>query len=369
MIHTCIKTCVRLLLTMSDVYVQEPATAGKVLFKTTKGDIIVELWSRECPKTCRNFIQLCLEGYYNGCIFHRVIKDFIVQTGDPTGSGVGGESVYGQVFADEFHSRLKFRYRGMLGMASIGNDMNGSQFFITLSKQEMLNGKNTLFGKIVGDSIYTVNAIGELEVDKNDRPDRPPSVLSVEVLDNPFSDIIPRKRDLPKHEAISRKIAPKRTGILSFMDDDQQEEYVIHASFDTIQKMWPDTANDSTHACVHKTHVDTENDSTCVDKAHDEGACVDNLHVDSATTCVEPHAHEVDQSIRDELAALQAQFSEKMNPTVQKRPIVVEESVGMEEKLKGWQSKVARSGNWLAGGLRFAIDSKSAYEIDQQKKS
>jgi peptidyl-prolyl cis-trans isomerase SDCCAG10 len=74
---------------MSNVYVSEPATRGKVVLTTTLGDIDIELWTKEAPKACRNFIQLCLEGYYDGCIFHRVVRNFIAQTGDPTGTGTG----------------------------------------------------------------------------------------------------------------------------------------------------------------------------------------------------------------------------------------------------------------------------------------
>ena len=69
-----------------------------MILKTTVGEIEIELWSKECPKTCRNFVQLCMEGYYNGTIFHRVVKDFIAQGGDPTGTGQGGESIYGEPF-------------------------------------------------------------------------------------------------------------------------------------------------------------------------------------------------------------------------------------------------------------------------------
>lgn len=74
---------------MSGVYTTEPVTQGKVVLKTTIGDLDVELWAKEAPKACRNFIQLCMEGYYDDCIFHRLIKEFIVQTGDPTGTGDG----------------------------------------------------------------------------------------------------------------------------------------------------------------------------------------------------------------------------------------------------------------------------------------
>lgn len=74
---------------MSEVYVLEPPTAGKVVVHTTHGQLDIELWSKECPKACRNFVQLCLDGYYDGCTFHRIIPQFIVQTGDPTGTGTG----------------------------------------------------------------------------------------------------------------------------------------------------------------------------------------------------------------------------------------------------------------------------------------
>ncbi|VDP14858.1 unnamed protein product, partial [Onchocerca flexuosa] len=119
----------------------------KVCMKTTVGDIDIELWSKECPLACRNFIQLCMEGYYNGTIFHRVIRDFIVQGGDPTGTGEGGESIYATSFKNEFHQRLKFNRRGLVGMASGNDGMNGSQFFFTLNATPDLDKKHTLFGK------------------------------------------------------------------------------------------------------------------------------------------------------------------------------------------------------------------------------
>ncbi|KAH0969826.1 hypothetical protein GBA52_028422 [Prunus armeniaca] len=136
---------------MSSIYVLEPPTKGKVVLQTTHGPLDVELWPKEAPKAVRNFIQLCLEGYYDNTIFHRIIKGFLVQGGDPTGTGTGGESIYGGVFADEFHSRLRFKHRGDW------------------------------------DSIYNLVRLGDIETDKEDRPlDPPPRILSVEVLWNPL---------------------------------------------------------------------------------------------------------------------------------------------------------------------------------------
>ncbi|VDP89749.1 unnamed protein product, partial [Echinostoma caproni] len=88
---------------MSNIYVSEPATNGKVILKTTVGEIEIELWSKETPKACRNFVQLCMEGYYDDTAFHRLVRGFIVQGGDPTGTGEGGESIYGEPF--KLHGR------------------------------------------------------------------------------------------------------------------------------------------------------------------------------------------------------------------------------------------------------------------------
>ena len=89
---------------MSNIYIQEPSTRGKVVLETTVGDIEIELFSKECPLACRNFLQLCLDGYYDGTVFHRVVPNFIAQGGDPTGTGEGGESASGNLFAVSIHS-------------------------------------------------------------------------------------------------------------------------------------------------------------------------------------------------------------------------------------------------------------------------
>ncbi|KNC96012.1 uncharacterized protein SPPG_08609 [Spizellomyces punctatus DAOM BR117] len=174
---------------MSNAYITEPPTKGKILLHTTLGPLEVELWPKETPKACRNFVQLCLEGYYDNTIFHRIVKDFIVQGGDPTGTGHGGESVFGAPFADEFHSRLRFSHRGLLAMANTGENDNRSQFFFTLDRADELNRKSTIFGKIVGDTIYNLLKFSALETDEEERPLYPPKFLRAEVLSNPFDDI------------------------------------------------------------------------------------------------------------------------------------------------------------------------------------
>ncbi|NWS75257.1 CWC27 protein, partial [Crotophaga sulcirostris] len=166
---------------MSNIYIQEPPTNGKVLLRTTAGDIDIELWSKETPKACRNFIQLCMEEYYNNTIFHRVVPGFIVQGGDPTGTGSGGDSIYGAPFKDEFHSRLRFNRRGLVAMANAGPHDNGSQFFFTLGRADELNNKHTIFGKVTGDTIYNMLRLAEVEVDKEERPLTPHKIRSSEV--------------------------------------------------------------------------------------------------------------------------------------------------------------------------------------------
>ncbi|CAI9093734.1 OLC1v1029289C1 [Oldenlandia corymbosa var. corymbosa] len=217
---------------MSTVYVLEPPTKGKVILHTNYGPLDIELWPKEAPKAVRNFVQLCLEGYYDKTIFHRIIKREIVQGGDPTSTGTGGESIYGGVFPDEFHSRLRFKHRGLVACANAGApNTNGSQFFMTLDRTDWLDKKHTIFGKVTGDSIYNLLRIGEVETDKDDRPvDHPPKVLSAEVLWNPFEDIVPRVSKVlqpSKTEASKIDVQTKTTkklNLLSFGEEAEEEE-------------------------------------------------------------------------------------------------------------------------------------------------
>uniref|UniRef100_A0A2S2NC78 Peptidyl-prolyl cis-trans isomerase n=2 Tax=Aphidini TaxID=33387 RepID=A0A2S2NC78_SCHGA len=191
---------------MSNIYIQEPPTSGKVVLKTSFGDIEIELWSREAPKACRNFVQLCIEGYYDGVLFHRIVKGFIAQGGDPTGTGAGGESIYGHPFKDEIHSRLRFNRRGLVAMANAGKDDNGSQFFFTLGSTPELQSKHTIFGKVAGDTIFNLTKLNETLVDTEDKPVYDQKILKTIVLNNPFPDIVPRvEKKSEKIEKLSKK--------------------------------------------------------------------------------------------------------------------------------------------------------------------
>ncbi len=146
----------------------------KVTFKTNKGDFTAELYAKECPETVWNFVNLAegrqktqKEGpYYNGLIFHRVISGFVIQGGCPQGSGMGGP---GYKFKDEFHPELRHNSAGILSMANAGPGTNGSQFFVTLGPTPHLDGRHSVFGKVI-EGMDVVNSIGQTQTGAMDRP-------------------------------------------------------------------------------------------------------------------------------------------------------------------------------------------------------
>ena len=182
---------------MSDLYITEPQTTGKVILETNYGNIDIELFTLEAPKSCRNFIQHCLNKYYNGCHFFKIFKNFMIQTGDSTNTGSGGESIYSSEFRDEFHSRLKFNHRGVVAMNNKNKpNSNGSQFFITLEKCEEMNKKFTIFGKVTGPTFFNAINISNLSADEDGKPlmnneKEIPKIINTEVVINPFKDLKP----------------------------------------------------------------------------------------------------------------------------------------------------------------------------------
>ncbi|PUU81327.1 cyclophilin-like domain-containing protein [Tuber borchii] len=156
--------------------------ATKVLLETSMGDIELELYNDHAPKTCRNFEVLVKRGYYNGCIFHRIIPDFMIQGGDPTGTGRGGSSIYGGKFEDEIHKDLRHTGAGILSMANSGKDTNGSQFFITLAPTPWLDGAHTIFGRVSA-GMRIVQRIGMVQRGKEDRPATDVSIRKARVVE------------------------------------------------------------------------------------------------------------------------------------------------------------------------------------------
>ncbi len=133
------------------------------------GEIYCDLYPNECPKTCENFITHCRNGYYNNLKFHRVIKGFMIQTGDPEGDGTGGESIWGKEFADEFHPSLSHDTPFTLSMANCGPNTNASQFFITTVPCPWLDQKHTVFGRVTKGA-GAVMDIETVRVDADHKP-------------------------------------------------------------------------------------------------------------------------------------------------------------------------------------------------------
>lgn len=136
---------------------------------TNCGDIEIELYWNHAPATCRNFAELARRGYYNKTKFHRIIRDFMVQGGDPTGTGRGGRSIYGDQFNDELTAALKHTGAGIISMANSGPNTNASQFFITLGPTQWLDMKHTIFGRVKS-GMRIVKNIGSVNTDSGDRP-------------------------------------------------------------------------------------------------------------------------------------------------------------------------------------------------------
>ncbi|KAF2879761.1 hypothetical protein ILUMI_26404 [Ignelater luminosus] len=158
-----------------------------VTLHTDVGDIKIELFCESCPKTCENFLALCASDYYNGCLFHRNIKGFIVQTGDPGGIGKGGNSIWNRRFEDEFKEDIKHTARGILSMANNGPNTNGSQFFITYAAHPHLDLKYTIFGKVI-DGLEALDELEKLPVNpKNYRPLNDTRINSITIHANPLA--------------------------------------------------------------------------------------------------------------------------------------------------------------------------------------
>ncbi|KAK3721098.1 Peptidyl-prolyl cis-trans isomerase cyp10 [Vermiconidia calcicola] len=159
-----------------------------VTLQTTHGDLKLELFCQACPKTTYNFLALCASGAYDGSPFHRSIPGFMVQGGSPeSGSTKDSDSVYGGTFADEIKSSLRHHGRGILSMANKGPATNGSQFFVTFAAAPHLDGKNSVFGRVL-EGWDTLDKIEAVPVDKKNRPQEAIKIQSVQMHANPLAD-------------------------------------------------------------------------------------------------------------------------------------------------------------------------------------
>ncbi|CAN5157084.1 hypothetical protein BH11PAT4_BH11PAT4_4300 [soil metagenome] len=161
-------------------------SARVVTLSTSMGDIKLNLYRDETPQTVKNFVTLGKRGAYKDVIFHRVIRDFMIQGGDPTGTGSGGSSIYGAKFADEFGNVATRKMEpGTIAMANSGANTNGSQFFIvTETTQPHLDGKHTNFGKVADEvSMAVVKAIAAVKVDGQDKPLTPVTITGFTIVE------------------------------------------------------------------------------------------------------------------------------------------------------------------------------------------
>lgn len=150
------------------------------VMQTNMGTITMELFEDAAPKAVENFEKLAEKGYYEGIIFHRVMDGFMIQGGDPTGTGYGGKSAWGVPFEDEYSPEYRFDRPGLLAMANSGPKTNGSQFFITLAPTPWLNDKHTIFGEVI-EGMDVVVAIGKTEVDPSNKPTTEVKIESVTI--------------------------------------------------------------------------------------------------------------------------------------------------------------------------------------------
>ncbi|XP_045861621.1 peptidyl-prolyl cis-trans isomerase-like 4 [Meles meles] len=184
-----------------------------VLLETTLGDVVIDLYTEERPRACLNFLKLCKIKYYNYCLIHNVQRDFIIQTGDPTGTGRGGESVFGQLYGDQacfFEAekvpRIKHKKKGTVSMVNNGSDQHGSQFLITTGDNlDYLDGVHTVFGEVT-EGMDIIKKINETFVDKDFVPYQDIRINHTVILDDPFDDppdlLIPDRSPEPTREQL-----------------------------------------------------------------------------------------------------------------------------------------------------------------------
>ncbi|KAJ5677737.1 uncharacterized protein N7477_003370 [Penicillium maclennaniae] len=180
---------------------------GYARIDTTAGHLNVELYPEQAPKAVWNFIQLAKKGYYKDVTFHRNIKGFMIQGGDPTGTGRGGESIWGKYFADEFEGPLKHDGRGTLSMANKGKNTNSSQFFFAYRALPHLDRKHTVFGRLIDDPTPSSATLNRLEANPveptTNRPTPEIRIKEVTIFVDPFEDFLKKKRAEDTHDPTS----------------------------------------------------------------------------------------------------------------------------------------------------------------------
>ncbi|EUD65900.1 peptidylprolyl isomerase [Plasmodium inui San Antonio 1] len=387
---------------MSEVYSIEPKTSGRVTIYTSLGELEVLLFCNECPVACQNFIQLCLNNYYNGNKFFRVIPKFLIQTGDHTNTGLHNEYAFKEPFQNECNRRLKFLYAGCISFANLNIDKpsNGSQFFITLDKAEYLNNKNTLFGKVAKHSIYNLLKFNQIKTNKKDEPiEDAPYIRYIKIEENPFHHLVPYvnyERDVKeRRQEETRRELPKeakklRGNLLSFGYDEGEEAAEEgnaqgteeSPSGDTLSNRPPveDAANRAPpegepqrRTSLGRSRMDSKMDSKIVeDKIDRLKKKTNDIEKDKSKR------KERDSGARD-LGSLDESYLRKIRKynKMSKREREKQSLQKLQEfdnRLKGLfshdgETREGMKHDWLnTQGLKFRIDSANAYEHEDIKK-
>jgi peptidyl-prolyl cis-trans isomerase SDCCAG10 len=416
---------------MSNYYSQEPPTTGKVILITNYGNIDIELWTKETPKTCKNFIQLCLENYYNNNIFFRIINKFMIQTGDKTNSGKSGSSIYNNLeFKDEIHSRLKFNHRGMVAMANKNiKNSNLSQFFITMDKCPWLNNKHTIFGKVIGDTFFNAQNINELLTNKNDYPivDPLPMIIKTEVVINPFNDIIPReinynnnnnennsnnnnennkiKENNEQNENKNLNKDYLSNNLLS-IDENENFNNEININLKKKSKNYKEDDNNNNNIEINKIINENENKKeennnsikkeNSVSESESVSLSENDERVKKAKNKINEEYNnnlkENEKQLKNDIKLLQKKFTRNENTSIiseesniNEKKITPLEKYNLkykskklnakdkEEILKNFTNKISKAKNlriknWLNIKLKFQIDSQRAYDLNNINK-
>jgi len=178
---------------------------GYARIETNFGSLNIELQTETAPRAVWNFVQLAKKGYYNGVKFHRNIRNFMIQGGDPTGTGKGGTSIWGKNFQDEFDGPLTHDSRGVMSMANKGKNTNSSQFFITYKAAKHLDRKHTIFGRVVG-GMDVLQKLENVPTDEGNRPDEDIIMENVVVFVDPFEEFQKQKREKDEQEKVREEI-------------------------------------------------------------------------------------------------------------------------------------------------------------------
>jgi peptidyl-prolyl cis-trans isomerase-like protein 2 len=176
---------------------------GYMQILTNLGPLDLQIYCDYAPKTGENFLELCEKKYYNGTCFHRLVRNFVLQGGDPTGTGKGGDSIFGGNFNDEFHPKLTHDRPGILSMANSGKNTNKSQFFISLKACKHLDEKHSIFGEVVG-GLVILEKINHIPCDAKEKPSKKIEILDTIVFTNPYRDAI--KELLAKEKIANDKV-------------------------------------------------------------------------------------------------------------------------------------------------------------------